>query len=247
MSGSSGKRWTLISLMAVVVVLIIATALLLPVIQRRRAIRRTPYYQNMNSMRVINQGLFTFADSNNGYFPGLDNRGHIVDVTVENRFWLLLDNNTFTSDHIINRYETEVDWNPGPIKAVWTTGPVTSENYSYAMLKIDGQPGQKSTTGRGQEWRSSQEVNPEAVLLSDRNIGTNTRHGVMSPSSATSKGWDGAVAWGDGSATIERSYRLTTRYGANGQVNYEDNLFEAAGTDDAYMIYTGTDDSIPMY
>jgi len=175
--------------------------------------------------------MMTYAAGNKDYYPGLNSKGEVLDISVEHRYWELLDNNAFTGEYIISPAET---------KNIWTTGQITSDNYSYSMLELDGDIGKKPDAGRGEEWRLG--INTQAVIMSDRNSGTDAHSGVQSiyPGSSSSLGsWFGAIGRNDGSVAYESTHLVDTQYGKTGPVHIDDNLFEAAGADDAYMIYTG--------
>jgi hypothetical protein len=51
-------------------------------------------------------------------------------------------------------------------------------------------------------------------------------------------GWRGSVAWNDNHVKFSTTHKLDTQYGTAAALK-DDNLFEAAGTDAAYMIYSG--------
>jgi hypothetical protein len=229
MSGSSHSNVNVINSIAVVLVLLLGVVLLIGVlIPGRGHGPGARIMKNATQIRGITQGLVTYGGGNKEYYPGLNSKGEVIDVSVEHRFWVLLDNNSFTGDYIISPFET---------KTAWTTGQVSSANYSYAMLQVDGEAGKKLEPGRGDEWR--QTINTQAVVLSDRNTGTDAGANIQSVQSPTPGSWIGAVGRNDGSASFESTHLLDTQYGKAGPVNIDDNLFEADGADDAYMIYTG--------
>jgi len=164
-----------------------------------------------------------YAQSNDNYYPGFDATGAIVDATVEYRYQVLLDGNFFMGEYMISPAETKTEW---------TTGTVTSANYSFAMLDID------ASGGRAEEW--SQTDNTLAPVMSDRNTGTDAHANVDSIHGDVSPGdWRGRVAWNDNHVSFDITHELETQYGSSGTLNKLDNLFEAAGTDDAMMIHSG--------
>ena len=203
--------------------------------------------QNSTQLRGIHLGLQTYANSNKDQFPGLDSNGVVlgdgVDTghsgdgdTVEARYWILLDASFITPDFTISPSETELryDWTP--------PGPVTLDNYSYAMLQVDGQPGSPivgdpKTPCRAQEW--SQTLNSQAVVMADRNLGPDANSNVWSIHSGQTGQWEGSILWNDGHVAFEQTHVLPmTQYGG-GPSHHNDNLFEAAGDTDADLIYTG--------
>lgn len=193
--------------------------IMLPAIGAARRTARQVH--NMAQVRGITQGLSAYSGNNNSYYPGLDASGNPVDLTVEYRYSELLNNNYFSGGYAINPIDT---------KTVWTTGPVTKDNYSYDMLDV-------SDKERRRAWRDS--INTRAVTISDRNTGTsNALSDVSSLYTHGPGNWNGSIGRGDGSASFEISCEQETQYGS-GPVRQNDNIFEQSGPDDAVMIYTG--------
>lgn len=181
--------------------------------------RYESFMRNRYHLRVIHQAMVTFASSNNGYFPGLDANGNDLNPDVEDRFWLLLDGNYFTGEYALNPLET------APL-VEWQSGPVTSANYSFAMLQIPPQ-GPRRT-----EW--SDTLNAQAIAVSDRNIGTPAQ-----PASVfNSQVWEGAIAWNDNHVGYYKSPVQATQYNG-GPAHAADDLFQSAGDDDALMVHSG--------
>lgn len=184
------------------------------------------YMQSNTQIRGIHQSMVMYAQSNNNWFPGFDRFGDVLDASVEYRYQVLLENNFFTGEYMMS---------PSEDKTEWTTGPVTSANYSFAMLDINA-PGE-----RAMEWRET--LNTEAALMSDRNTGRDARDHVSSVHTDTDSGdWRGSVAWGDNHTAFSTTHLLDTKYGQGPSIT-GDNLFEdpddsTAGSN-AYMIYSG--------
>lgn len=220
--------WTLIELLLVLLVLAVLLGILIPVIS---AMRRTADSMQRNTQtRGIHQSLVMYSQGNGGYYPGLDNKGNLIDATVEYRFQQLLDANYFTGEYAIS---------PAENKSVWATGTVTSEHYSYAMSDIDAGPG-----GRINEWKDT--LNTQAVTLSDRNIGSDTDTNVESLHNNTPGDWFGAVAYNDNHVVFETTHILPTGYtifddaGEPSILQHAaDNLFASDSADDAMMIHSG--------
>lgn len=184
----------------------------------RRAARQM---QNTTQVRGIMMGMQAHAAGNNDFYPGLDRKGNPVDLTVEGRFAEMLDQNIFNGQYLISPSETKIPW---------TAGPVTSDNYSYALLDV-------SDMQRRREWRDS--LNYQAILISDRNTGVSSdNQDVMSIHTSFPGDWRGSVGRGDGSAMFENTHELDTKYGTGSNHQF-DNIFEEAGPDDAVMIYEG--------
>ena len=173
-------------------------------------------------LRGVVQSLFRYSSDNNEYGPGLDDKGQPVDLTVEGRFKILLDSNQFSPEYIISPAET---------KTAWTTGPYTTDNYSFTMLDIS------EDNDRRSEWRTS--GNFGAILLSDRNSGTSaSTSDIMSIHTNSPGSWSGQLARGDGSASFNVVYLYSTQYGQSPGYDH-DHIFEEASGDDAAMIYSG--------
>lgn len=231
----------------------------------RRTARRM---QNSTQLRGIHQGLVTFANSNKNQFAGFDSRARIIangkettgnsgdGDTVEARFWILLEGDYFTPEYVISPSEIavvdEVAWgaNEGIATVKWNAD---EKNYSYAMLGIKGVAGEKSDNafaGRGAEWQ--QTLNSQAIVLSDRNIGTNATDKVGSIHSDDEGDWRGSVLWNDNHVGFEDGQYYETKY-ANGALNSDrfgegtDNLFSSEADPngrvgvDALMVIAGDD------
>jgi uncharacterized protein DUF4190 len=203
-----------------VIPILLMIGILLPALGAARRTARK--MKNTTQIRGITQALVTTANQNGGYYPGLDRRGNPADLTVEGRFFLLLDQNAFAGDYLISPAET---------KAEWITGQLTTDNYSYALLDIS------EDNERRKEWRSN--INAYAIPISDRNTGASAGAAdVMSVHTYAPGYWEGSVAWNDGSAAIENTHELETQYG-NSQGYQYDNIFEQSADDDAAMIHAG--------
>ena len=194
--------------------------ILLPALGAAR--RAAMQMKNTTQLRGITQGMVTYASGNRDFYPGLNRQGYTDDLSVENRYRLLLDNNIFSSDYIISPAETKI---------LWTTGQVTADNYSYSMLQVP------EIGGRCAEWR--QTMNGYAIVISDRNTGpSSVDQDVMSIHTNAPGDWTGSVGRNDGSASYEQYHKLETKYGS-GQINQYDNIFEEVSHEDAMMIYEG--------
>lgn len=232
MKGHRSHGYTLAELAIILLLIVALVLILLPVVTspRKRPRRQMP---NNTQVRGIHQALVMYSQGNGAYYPGLDEKGGLIDATTEGRLQLLLEANYFTGEYMISPNET---------KTAWTTGKVTSANYSYAMPDIDAGPG-----GRLREWRDT--LNTEAVGLSDRNTGTDADANVQSIHMADPGEWRGSVAWNDNHVVFETTHILETRNGlryeatdverANKPINPADNLFASDSPDDALMIHSG--------
>jgi len=191
--------------------------ILLPALSAAR--RTAGHMQNSTHLRGIHQGAIFHAQANGSYYPGMDLDGKLTDATVEGRFLTLLHANYFTGEYLISPSET---------KTFWPGGQLDTSMYSYSMLQI-ADPGERQV-----EWRQTN--NAQAAVLSDRAI---ARPGGIGSVHTDGAIWRGSVAWNDNHVSFEPDYRLPTSYGGRQAAN--DNLFEPAGTDDAYLIYSGED------
>ena len=175
--------------------------------------------QSMTQLRAMHQGMIIYSNSNKNRFPGLKHNGEIEAGNVEERYQILLDGSFITPEYAISPLE-----NDSSIKPFVPGGQVTKNNYSYAMLQIsEGQ--------RMAEW--SQTINSHAVVMSDRNTGTEAEPASINGGSP----WNGAVLWNDNRVSYELSDTVEAKYG-NGMVG-PDKLFESTGPDDALLIHTG--------
>jgi len=235
--------FTVIEALALLIILLMLSSLVLPALATSR--RSSRQIQNATQLRGIHQGLVILAQTNQGFYAGLNADGTPDNLAVEHRLGLLLDNYAFTGAYLINPYESgKTEWVPA------TSGPpspVTTNHYSYAMLQVSG------TGGRLAEWYET--VNADAAVLSDRNAGTVAAptsvfsHGAQIRSQGFSctnnshtpsyNGWAGSVVFNDNATRFQTTHLLPeTRYGQGG-LNQDDHLFDAPTEDDALMVYSG--------
>ncbi|MEM9020230.1 MAG: hypothetical protein AAGC44_06660 [Planctomycetota bacterium] len=254
--------FTVTELLVVIVMLAVVLAIQIPTdAASRRTARRM---QNSTQLRGIHQGLVIFGQSNKFFYAGVDSRGNILanadnttgdsgdGDTVQARYWILLRGDFFTPEYAISPSETSnlTEYDPGfavvPDEVFWDQDV---KNYSYAMLGINGLPGQApESAGRGGEWKET--ANTQATVLTDRNTGHNATNRVQSIHTSDEGDWKGSLVWNDNHSGFEQSHIHDTKYG-NGALNVDDfgspadNLFaqDTVGENqagmDALMIISG--------
>lgn len=223
----------LIELLIVIVVLTMLASLVLPALGGKRSSRSM---QNNTQLRGIHQSMVMYAQGNGGYFPGLNADGTDGDLSVENRFEILLKNNYFTGEYAISPMEH---------RTAWTTGPVITAHYSYAMLQVPPS-GQRRV-----EW--SETLNNQAIAASDRNTGapgapTSVYSGTAVPNNRFGcthrrypNTWVGSVVYNDNHVVFGQTHEPDTVYGTGkaAVLNKLDHLFDSTGDHDALLVHSG--------
>jgi hypothetical protein len=212
---------TLREVVVLTVILAAGVSVAVPVLTRPDRTRRTVC--GSNPVRGIHSALVLYSQDNNGYYPGLDSQGQIVNISVEYRFLKLLDANFFTGEYLISPQDKKIEWKRGPLMTA---------NYSYALLDVDA-PGQRAT-----EWRDS--GNAAAAIVSDRAIdnGSGSIRSIHTRPKPAVDEWRGSIAWNDNHVSFESDQTVATKYGT--AVMEQDDLFKASSGDDACMIYSGS-------
>jgi prepilin-type N-terminal cleavage/methylation domain-containing protein len=190
------RAFTLIELLVVISIIALLIAILLPALSAARESARK--MQNSTQLRGIHQAMFTFAQDNKTWFPGIDSDGQplIVQGIASVNDTGATYRNTGTGASPVRRFAIlfELDYlppeyllSPGddaktlPDTTVTTGQNVTFDNYSYSMLEFDRQIGASNwsstgpppfarwtATNRGQEWRDN--ANSRSILFADRAI-----------------------------------------------------------------------------
>jgi prepilin-type N-terminal cleavage/methylation domain-containing protein len=233
--------FTLIELLVVISIIALLIGILLPALGAAR--RTARQLQSSTQVRGIQGALVLFAQGNNNFFPGWNGQSltsfpvpvgytqpAVSGAPASNRFALLLLYDLFTGEYAISPAET---------KTVWTSGTVTTSNFSYALLNV----GSTGDAGKLTEW--SDTGGSSSAVISDRQGGSaagpsgdpslvTTSLWVTSTTAAntgaTSTNWRGSVGWNDNHVSFESNSILgTSRYGA--VTNSSDNLFVGNGSE----------------
>ncbi len=216
--------FTLIELLVVISIIALLIGILLPALGLARQTARQ--MQSSTQVRGIHNALVTFAQGNKSYYPGLTSDGELeaggAYAPADNYERLLLAG-FFPGEYAVS---------PADIKATWTSGDVSTENFSYAMLAIDGASEQA-------EWQDT--INTDAIVISDRGISiSSSLHPFYSVWTAPSEPWNGSIGWNDNHVSFEASHfdGIDTTYGSD-PVNEDDNLFvnNQPTLGDADMVY----------
>jgi len=150
------RAFTLIELLVVISIIAMLIAILLPALSSARTSARQ--MQNSTQLRGIHQGMFTFAQENKGWFPGIDSDGQPYrgnqtighfqtsgstyrsagyGVNVARRLAILYELDYYPTDYLISPGD-ENKATPDTSIPVGTDN-VTPDNYSYAMLSFNKQ------------------------------------------------------------------------------------------------------------
>jgi len=245
------KAFTLIELLVVISIIALLIGILLPVLAAaRQAARKT---QSSTQVRGIHQALVTHSQGNRTFFVGLGSNGKFVNSGdpykgIESvfpgnqlvgakfprvRYEILMDSDFFNGGYCISPADADKD--------EWTSGGVTTDNYSYTMLEMLPGTGAFATSlnpgrKRHNDWRDT--VNSKAIIMSDRNTSDPYSQGSSSDSSdpagagtmssvwttQNSGSWIGTIAWNDNHTGFAQTHIQSTKYTDDEAVE-NDNIF----------------------
>jgi type II secretory pathway pseudopilin PulG len=214
--------YTLVEMSVVTLVIATAMSLALAGLDQQGLSERKA--ESLRRLRGIHQQMVVFASDNKEWFPGVNEKGEVIEASASGVVQIMLDGNYFMGKHVISPMEQLEPGQKGQ--------EVTTDNISYAILDFHGLD---KKSDRFREWRST--INSSAAVLSDRNTGAEDGYASVWTPFADAVGWSGGVVRNDNSAIMEATpVVLNTRYG-RGKVNAEDHLFESEGESDALMTF----------
>lgn len=237
-SATSREGFTLIELLVVISIIALLIAILLPALGAARTSARK--LQSATQLRGIHQGMVILGTDNKEFYAGLDSRGQDINsaklgnsgegVTVEGRFWHILDGEYVTKDILISPGEVDQreDYTPGD--------PITLRHYSYAMQLLNNSSRYPGGTGVNigpgattDAWKA--DGNSMSAVMADRNVsdvtGNTNVYSVWTV--AYSEEWQGNILWNDNHVTFENFYIVDETQYASAPVVIRDHFF-ATGT-----------------
>ncbi len=248
--------FTLIELLVVISIIALLIGILLPALGAARQAARQ--VKNSTQVRGIHQGFVINGQDNKGTYAGIDdprgstqadiftdgadidnyqNAGTADGAAVSARYMIMLNENLFPAEYLISPGEFRADmvpWEPslGNVNNSGRTQTNPQYFYSYALAQIGG-PGTPLANDEGRRVEWSDELNAQAVIVSDRLV-TLAGQPAPNPSDPTTHrsvwsddegDWNGSLTFNDNHVEYSaESVVENTRYGNNPN-NATDNLF----------------------
>jgi prepilin-type N-terminal cleavage/methylation domain-containing protein len=246
------KAFTLIELLVVISIIALLIGILLPALGAAR--RTARQMQNSTQVRGIQTAFVLYAQGNNNFYPGFNGTdvagengvalpatGNTDGAQASTRLAICLYGNYFTGDYEIS---------PVEVKNVWTTGIITTANFSYNLLQIGNTATTGATidSGRRAEWSNT--INTQGNVLADRSKRTDatlvTTSLYVTTTTTNVTDWRGSVGWNDNHVTFETtSSPVTTKYGV--ATNNTDDIFSTTTDGIVGSLTATTANSLMVY
>ena len=246
------RGFTLIELLVVISIIALLIAILLPALGAAREAARA--MQSNTQIRGIQQGFFTFAQSNKTLYPGMDEFTdnsndaftHAQDIPgfnandtttgpqaggdVSARYVIAVRDGLFTPEYLVSPLEVNPSVEPWEDGVTYNTVSVIS---SYALPRIRNAG--TIATGRAAEWQDN--ANASAIVVSDRLYRNGTGSGVNRNDATTHYSiretetagkWTGGISFNDNHVDNYQTSELDENlsYGSFNTVG-PDNIFAA--------------------
>ena len=248
------KAFTLIELLVVISIIALLIAILLPALSSARQSARA--IQSNTQLRGIQQGMFTYAQSNKTWYPGMDRYEYVsadslTDASridgynangtttaaqaggdVAARYVICVRDDLFTPDYLISPLEVNTNIEPWEDGVTYNTVSFIS---SYALPRIRNNA--QMAVGRAKEW--SDNANASAIVVTDRlyrNTGATpavnrndaTTHYSLQSTKQAGK-WTGGVSFNDNHVESVQNSEIESNLSyANINTVGPDNIFAAA-------------------
>ncbi|MBB6429391.1 hypothetical protein [Algisphaera agarilytica] len=240
------SAFTIVEALILLGTISVLIALLLPLLHAGR--RNAQKSSNQTQLRGIHRSFVVWTQSSKHpvgpYYPGLNREtGQVIPdgertgfsgdgTQPAARLAPLIAANFITPDYIINpndKVKKPIVFDQTPT-GTQSYAALTNENYSYSMLAL---PGSENTKA---EWQET--LNPAAVVLSDRAIGSGPNDISSVWTDPDSGAWLGGIVRNDNSTSREETHILNdTQYG-EGDINPLDDVFaDEPDADDGFLVH----------